>query len=75
VVIGPTAWEAAAAADLSPTTKAAWESAHPYPDGRWLWLDVTDEGVAADVVMLVELKSPPPRPPRKRAPTTEARIA
>lgn len=60
VVIGPSAWQNAAAVELSPATRAAWDAAHPYPDGRWLWLDVTTEQVAADVERLVALKSPPP---------------
>lgn len=60
VVVGPSAWDAAAQLDLTAQTKAAWEAAHPYHDGRWLWLDVVNENVAADVERLVRLKSPPP---------------
>ena len=67
VVIGPSAWAAAAGATqaLSPTTRDAWEGARPYPDGRWLWLDVADDRVVADIECLVALKSPPPRDPRR----------
>jgi hypothetical protein len=70
VVIGPSAWENAATVELSPATRAAWDAAHPYPDGRWLWLDVTTEQVAADVERLVALKSPPPK--RRRVPVESA---
>jgi hypothetical protein len=65
VVIGPTAWADASAVELSPATRLAWETAHPYPDGRWLWLDVIDDTIVADIERLVELKSPPPRRPRR----------
>lgn len=67
VVIGPSAWEAVAGEPLSPSVEAAWAAAHPYPDGRWLWLPLADEAVVADVERLVALKSPPPRKPRSKA--------
>jgi hypothetical protein len=60
VVVGPSAWAGAAVAKLSDTTRAAWEAAHPYPDGRRLWLDIVDERAASDVECLVALKSPAP---------------
>ena len=63
VVVGPSAWEAAAAATLSPGTRAAWNSARAYPDGRWLWLDIVDEEMVRDVETLIALKSRPPRRP------------
>ena len=66
VVIGPSVWTAADALSLSRATRVAWDAAHPYPDGRWLWLDVVDDLVASDVEALVALKSPPPRRPRPR---------
>jgi hypothetical protein len=67
VVIGPTAWAAAADADLTAAVRAVWDAATPYPDGRWLWLPVTDDEVVADVERLVALKSPPPRRARSAA--------
>lgn len=73
VVIGPSAWEAVAGEQLSASVESAWAAAHPYPDGRWLWLPLADEAVVADVERLVALKSPPPRKPRsKAAPVEEA---
>jgi len=66
VVIGPSAWGAIDADSLSPAVRAAWDAAHPYPDGRWLWLPLTGDEVIADVERLVALKSPPPRRPRAR---------
>jgi hypothetical protein len=74
VVVGPSAWADATTVELSPHTRAAWDAAHPYPDGRWLWLDVNDDQAIADVQRLVTLKSPPPR--RVRAPrTSQARVS
>jgi len=67
VVVGPSAWAAAAAADLGSTVRAAWEAARPYPDGRWLWLDVEDDATVAGIEALVALKSPPPHHPRHLA--------
>jgi hypothetical protein len=72
VVIGPTAWAKVGDADLSPAVRAAWDAAHPYPDGRWLWLPLTDAAVVADVQRLVALKSPPPKRPRHREPAVGA---
>lgn len=66
VVVGPSAWEGASGVQLSPRTRAAWDSAHPYPDGRWLWLDVDDDRTLADLQRLVTLKSPPPKRLRRR---------
>jgi len=67
VVIGPSAWDAIAAEPLSPVVRAAWDAAHPYPDGRWLWLTLTGDEMIADVERLIACKSPPPRRPRVRA--------
>jgi hypothetical protein len=68
VVVGPTAWAQVGDIELSPVVRAAWEAAKPYPDGRWLWLPLTDDAVLADVERLVALKSPPPRHVRHREP-------
>ena len=61
VVIGPSVWPATADLELTQPTRAALESAHPYPEGRWAWFDVTDDDAVTDVIRLVTLKSPPPR--------------
>jgi hypothetical protein len=67
VVIGPSVAAAVGGLDLQPATRAAFERAHAYPDGRWLELPIETEADVADVRRLVELKSPPPRRPRTRA--------
>lgn len=72
VVIGPSAWQAASAVELGPVLSSAWESAKPYPDGRWLFVPVADEQTAADVERLIALKSPPPRRPRARPATARS---
>lgn len=66
VVVGPSAWPAVPSLPLSHATRAAWDAAKPYPDGRWLWLAVDDDAMADDVRALVACKSPPPRRPRRR---------
>jgi hypothetical protein len=67
VVVGPSAWEAVANAELSEPIRVAWAAAHPYPDGRWLWPIVDSDAVVEDIKRLVVLKSPPPRRPRALA--------
>jgi len=69
VVVGPSAWQVAAALPLSSRTRAAWDRARPYADGRWLWLEAADDETIADIELLVTAKSPPPRHPRPRAST------
>jgi uncharacterized protein DUF3788 len=61
VVVGPTAWEAVAELALGVEARAALDAAHPYPEGRWAWIDVADDEIMADVMTLVEVKAPPPR--------------
>ena len=61
VVVGPTAWEGVAELELGVEARAALDSAHPYPEGRWAWIDVADDECMADVMTLIALKSPPPR--------------
>ena len=61
VVIGPSVFEAAQQLGLADSTRAALESARPYPEGRWLYLEVDDTEVVDDIEKLVTLKSRPPR--------------
>lgn len=63
VVAGPSTWAAVADTQLGEPLRAAWSTAHPYPDGRWLWPLVSDDSVVEDIERLVALKSPPPRRP------------
>ncbi len=51
--------------DLSPRIETALRDAHPYPDGRWLFLGVESDEEVVDLQRLIALKSPPPR--RRRA--------
>ncbi|HEY5519598.1 MAG TPA: DUF3788 family protein [Candidatus Limnocylindrales bacterium] len=67
VVIGPTFYEAAHQLPLADSTRAALEAAPPYPEGRWLFLEVDDMEVVDDIEKLVTLKSTPPRRPRSTA--------
>jgi hypothetical protein len=61
VVIGPTAWAATAELELTREARAALDAAHPYPEGRWAWIEVADDDAVADVMKLVALKAPPPK--------------
>jgi hypothetical protein len=61
VVIGPTAWASTAELELTREVRAALDAAHPYPEGRWAWIEVADDETVADVMQLVALKAPPPR--------------
>ena len=61
VVVGPSLWSAVEEADLSEHTRAAFETATAYADGRWLWMRVHDADTVEDICTLVALKSKPPR--------------
>ena len=67
MVVGPTAWSAVAAADLSPAMRASWQAAKAYPDGKWILRYVIDAATVDDIEQLVAIKSRPPRRPRARA--------
>jgi hypothetical protein len=68
VVVGPTIAAEVAALPLLPATRVAFDSAHPYPDGRWLFLEISDASGVADVERILEAKLPP----RVRAQVTPA---
>jgi hypothetical protein len=61
VVIGPSVAAAVDAMPLRPSTRDAFERAHPYPDGRWLKFELETAADAEEVCRLIAVKSPPPR--------------
>ena len=65
VVVGPSLFDEAMSLDLSPRIETALRDAHPYPDGRFLFLGVESDEEVIDLQRLIALKSPPPR--RRRA--------
>ena len=67
VVVGPTVFDEAMELGLTPRVEASLRAAHPYPDGRWLFLAIESDAVVADLERLIALKSPPPRRPRRPA--------
>lgn len=67
VVLGPSCWDAVPTMKLGAVLRAAWDNARAYPDGRWLFVPVEDDETVADIMRLVELKSPPPLHPRPRS--------
>ena len=69
ITLGPTLVEPALALPLSATLRTAIEEAHPYPEGRWLFVPIEQDDEVRDVERLVLLKQ---RPPRRVEPLTEA---
>jgi hypothetical protein len=61
VVLGPSLAEQASTLPLTASVRDVFDQAHPYPEGRWLFIPVTDEDEAADVEHLVLLKQKPGR--------------
>ena len=61
VVLGPSLVEPALALSLPVGVHDAIAQAHPYPEGRWLFLSVASDAEAAAVEQLVLLKQRPPR--------------
>ena len=61
VVLGPSLVDQALTLPLTATVREALEKAHPYPEGRWLFIAVATEDETADIERLVLLKQRPPR--------------
>jgi hypothetical protein len=59
IVIGPTQAEGALNLNLGENARSVLKGAHPYHDGRWLYLRVGSKRDLADVLQLLTLKSPP----------------
>jgi hypothetical protein len=58
IVIGPTQAEEAFNLDLGENARSVLKGAHPYHDGRWLFIRVGSKRDLADVLQLLALKSP-----------------
>ena len=67
VVIGPGAWGGTDRLELTDATRDVLSATMPYPDGRWAWLEITDDGAEADLMQLVVHKAPPPTRRRHHA--------
>lgn len=65
VVVGPSVAERVADLELQPQTRALFEAARAYPDGRWLIIGLDTDADIDDIRALIALKSPPPRRPRR----------
>ena len=59
LIIGPTQAEEAFRLALGKNARKALEDAHPYPEGRWLFIGVESEQDLADVQRLLTAKSRP----------------
>jgi hypothetical protein len=66
VVVGPSVAERVGDLELQPRTRARFDAARAYPDGRWLTIDLETDADIDDIRALIALKSPPPRRPRPR---------
>lgn len=56
VILGGAALEQAQASALGENARQAMERAHPYPEGRWLFVRVESERDLEDVRLLIALK-------------------
>ena len=56
VNLPPDAVEKALAMDLGAASRQAIEAAHPYPEGRWVFVPVGSEADVADVIRLLALR-------------------
>jgi hypothetical protein len=54
--LSPEAVERALAMDLGDHARQAIEGAHPYPEGRWVFMAVASEADVADAKRLVALR-------------------
>ena len=70
VVLGEAHVEPARALPLGENVRRILESARPYPDGRWLFIQVASEQELRDVQQLVALKAGPPRRAKQARPTS-----
>jgi hypothetical protein len=61
VVLGPALVDQALSLPLTASVMSVLEEAHPYPEGRWLFIPVTTDDEAAGVERLVLLKQMPAR--------------
>ena len=59
VVLGRDQSVEAASVELSTLSRSTYDTAHQYPDGRWLFLHVASDEQLADVIRLLCLKVPP----------------
>ncbi|MGZ6312332.1 MAG: DUF3788 family protein [Candidatus Limnocylindrales bacterium] len=59
VIVGPSLASEVAALPLGDAARRAFETAHPYPDGRWLRLHVASLADVEDVLALLARKLPP----------------
>jgi len=57
VNLSPQAVDEALAMDLGENARRAIAAAHPYPEGRWLFIAVESEGDVRDALRLLELRA------------------
>ena len=61
VTLGPRLVDEALALPLGAAFRRAIEEAHPYPEGRWLFVPLQNDEAVEDLKRLVLLKKRPPR--------------
>ena len=66
VTLGPALVDQALALPLGSAFRRAIEEAHPYPEGRWLFVPLQTDEELEDLKSLVLLKKSPPRTTRAR---------
>lgn len=61
VTLGPTLVESALTLPLGSAFRRAIEEAHPYPEGRWLFVPLQGDEEVEDLKQMMTLKKRPPR--------------
>jgi hypothetical protein len=61
ITLGPSLVDRALELPLGTAFRRAIEEAHPYPEGRWLFVPLRSDGEVEDLKRLVLLKKRPPR--------------
>ncbi len=65
ITLGPKLVDEALTLPLRPAFRRALEEAHPYPEGRWLFVPLEGDEEVEDLESLVLLKKRPPRARRR----------
>jgi Protein of unknown function (DUF3788) len=66
IIIGPAHVDTAMGLELGEHTRQAIAAAHPYPEGRWLYISVTSRREVEDIQQLLSLKAKPATSTRRQ---------
>jgi hypothetical protein len=66
IIIGPAHVDTAMGLGLGEHAREAIATAHPYPEGRWLYIPVTSRREVQDIQQLLSLKAKPATGTRRK---------